>query len=764
MNPINLDNIPTELKQLEQWVCWKKADKCPVSPQTGNNAKSDKPETWGSFEQAVNRYESQKGDEYGGVGFVFSGDDPYVGIDGDRCREKNSTAIDPTVKTELQKLNTYCEFSPSGEGVHAIVKGKLPGDGLGPKEGRIFEMYDKGRYFTVTGLSLTEFAKDIETRDEEVKDLYRRMSGGGISVKTSVSSMLAGVPEGSRNGSCASIAGKYFYDGYETEEVLELCIAWNVKNSPPLDEREIISTVASIARKHARRQAEIEEMLFSAGLDHNVVIDCVYSNEDGDARIFQYLYNDRFIFDHGAALWNTWGGHYWREDETDESFKAVQGVISVYDHAAAIEKVKSDDQSLANDTRQKHFNNYETLKKRNFSLKSGHRKRSVLWVAGIGTGLTGREWDQDPWKLACENGVIDLKTGTLHPGKQTDYIKTPTDIIFDEAADCPRWTEFLNEIFDHDKDLINYVKRLFDYGITGLKQEHVLPVLWGAGRNGKGTFLETIKGVMGKLAHKTKAESLMDNGKLKASGTADADTIAFMGKRIIWASETNEGGRMNVGKIKELVGGDTLNARAPYARRSVEFEPSHLLCLITNAKPYAPASDFALWERVALIPFTLAFVDEPKAEHERKANKKLPEQLKDELPGILNWLVAGCLEWQQHGLFPPDKVKSATSKYQKENDLIGDFITECCDINPTAEAPAAKLYGAYKSWAESMGYKPISGVRFGKEVAGRFEKVVRRKRAFYTGVSLSINEGEGGESHRKDLTPSDFDVFDEKQG
>jgi putative DNA primase/helicase len=500
------------------------------------------------------------------------------------------------------------------------------------------------------------------------------------------------------------------------------------------------------------------------GLSQKDVIDCVYSNEDGDARIFQNLYKDRYIYDHGAALWNTWGGHYWQEDETDEAFKAVDGVIGVYDHAAAIEKAKSKDESLKEEVREKHEKNYGELKKRIFTLKSGHRKRNVLWCAGIGAGLTGREWDKDPWKLACKNGVLDLKEGELLPGKQSDYIKTATEIEYSDDAKCPKWEQFLKEIFDHDDDLINYVKRLFGYGITGLKQEHVLPVLWGAGRNGKGTFLETIKEVLGKLAHKTKAESLMDNGKLKASGTADADTIAFMGKRIIWASETNEGGRMNVGRIKELVGGDTLNARAPYARRSVEFDPSHLLCLITNAKPYAPASDFALWERVALIPFTLSFVEDPKAEHERKVNKRLPDELKKELPGILTWLVMGCIEWHIIGLSPPEIVRSATTRYQKENDLIGDFISECCEVDPNAEAPAAKLYGSYKVWAESMGYKPISGVRFGKEVATRFEKITRRKRAFYTGVSLSESDTQEQGHHQKDLDPSEFDVFDEKQG
>jgi putative DNA primase/helicase len=370
------------------------------------------------------------------------------------------------------------------------------------------------------------------------------------------------------------------------------------------------------------------------------------------------------------------------------------------------------------------------------ALESASRKRNVLWLAGIGTGLTGREWDKDPWKLACKNGVLDLKEGDFLPGKQSDYIKTACEIEYSDDAKCPKWEQFLKEIFDHNEDLINYVKHLFGYAITGLKEEHLLPVLWGIGRNGKGTFLETIKMVLGDLAHKTKAESLLDNGKLKASGTADADTMAFRGKRLIWASETNEGGRMNVGKIKELVGGDTLNARAPYARRSIEFEPTHLLCLITNSKPYAPASDFAIWERLRLIPFTLSFVENPKGDNERKVNKKLPDELKKELPGILTWLVMGCVEWQILGLNPPEIVKAETLRYRKENDLIGDFLSEKCVQTPTAEAPASKLYGHYDMWCKEMGHKPLNGKRFGSEIQKLFEKEIRRHKAFYIGLGI----------------------------
>ena len=234
----NYNNIPKELKKRNQWVCWKKEDKCPVNPRTGKNACSDDPGTWGSFNDAVKYSEAHQGNGIGGIGFTFSENDPYCGVDGDHCRDKTTLTIEPQTADELTKLNTYSEISPSGEGVHAVVKGKLPGAGLGPKEGRLFEMYDKGRYFTFTGHWLGEFGGHIEDRTAEILELYKRMEGGSA-VNSTVESVINGVKKGARNQSCASVAGSYLYQGYTVKETLKHCLEWNKKNDPPLNEQEI---------------------------------------------------------------------------------------------------------------------------------------------------------------------------------------------------------------------------------------------------------------------------------------------------------------------------------------------------------------------------------------------------------------------------------------------------------------------------------------------------------------------------------------------
>jgi putative DNA primase/helicase len=221
----------------------------------------------------------------------------------------------------------------------------------------------------------------------------------------------------------------------------------------------------------------------------------------------------------------------------------------------------------------------------------------------------------------------------------------------------------------------------------------------------------------------------------RQSGGPTSDIIYLRGKRLVWISETDEGRRLNAGRVKWLSGGDTLTGRGNYDRRQISFRPSHKLILLTNHRPHADASDYALFQRLHLIPFTLSFVDDPQRPKERKADKGLLEKLKAEGPGILAWLVRGCLAWQKEGLNPPETVKAATKAFQEEEDLIGQFISEKCTLGPGLEVQAGTLFTAYQEWTEKNGLKAFSGVKFGREIRNRFDSYKDRN-TFYTGVDL----------------------------
>ena len=217
--------------------------------------------------------------------------------------------------------------------------------------------------------------------------------------------------------------------------------------------------------------------------------------------------------------------------------------------------------------------------------------------------------------------------------------------------------------------------------------------------------------------------------------------MALRGKRLVWSSEIEEGRRLNTGKLKWLTGGDTLTGRAPFGKRQVTFQPMHTLFLLTNHRPQAPANDYALWARLHLIPFTQAFVEHPvKGQNEFKADPNLLDKLKSEAPGILAWLVRGCLEWQRQGLNPPEAVKSATANYRKDEDLIGQFISEGCVAMPHARVKAGELLEAYVKWCDEGGLKPLSRNKFANQMLDRFDRDDSGRFRIYMGIGLKKDE------------------------
>jgi putative DNA primase/helicase len=446
------------------------------------------------------------------------------------------------------------------------------------------------------------------------------------------------------------------------------------------------------------------------------------------------------MYDHAAGVWYKWNGHYWIEDFLNEVMAGVEEVISVFGLEAqrqAWQRLQAE-KSGNQDRAKKHERNETELYKRVRALQTLTRKKNVLELARIGKdglGTSGEEWDRDPWLLGCLNGVIELKTGTFRPGKPEDFIKTVAPVEWKGPYEpAPTWERFLSEVFEI-RGMVLFLQRLLGYGLIGESFLHLLIIFWGRGRNGKTTFFELIKFVLGRLAHKTKAETLLEQRYQRGSGAPDADTLELRGKRIVWATETKTGDAWNPGKLKELVGGDTQNARAPFGKRPVEFKPSYLLFVSTNDKPSAPASDYAFWERLILIPFMVSFVADPKLPNERKADPHLLDTLKAEASGVLAWLVRGCLDFQKEGLNPPEAVRAATEQYRNEEDLIGQFIEEKCALGPTLQVKAGELFLAYKIWAETMGLKATNGKKFGNEIKTRFDQH-KTNYVFYLGLGL----------------------------
>jgi putative DNA primase/helicase len=471
------------------------------------------------------------------------------------------------------------------------------------------------------------------------------------------------------------------------------------------------------------------------------VLDCLWSNQDGDAKLYTHLNHLEFCFDHNEGRWYIFKKHYWSKDKKAKHFTAVDKIIDLYEKEAQrqfkieVAAIKAGDTKKV-ETAQA---NRTELLKRIKSLQANHRKKYIVEIASWGDrglGINGDEWDRHPTLLPCKNGVIDLETGELAPGNKAQYLRSPCPTEYDPNAPEPElFIKFLSEIFDQDSELIDYIQRLFGYSLLGEVIEHILPIFWGSGRNGKDTLIQAISYVLGPVAKPIDVELLLDKKSFRSSGNASPDIIDLWGKRIVWASETNQTRKLNAGMVKMLTGGNILTGRALYANDYTTFYPSHTPFLITNHKPHASASDVALWHRIHLIPFKLAFVDNPVLNHERKQDKNIAKNLKAESSQILKWMVDGCLHYQEKGLLPPDVVTEATEEYRQDEDTIGRFINECCQIGDSFEVKAGELYGAYKEWCETNGYRHLNQKNFGSEIKARFDSY-KMQYVFYVGLKL----------------------------
>lgn len=481
------------------------------------------------------------------------------------------------------------------------------------------------------------------------------------------------------------------------------------------------------------------------GLSSADILHALKSNEDGDAWIFVGLQKDKFSFDHSLNKWFEWNGHYWMEDVLKHVWTAQDCIIEKYLEEASLQ-AQAKHVAVVNgnsDGVKKAEALEKELLKRITNLQTLYRKRNILDLASKGKGslgIKGDEWDRHNMLLACPNGIIELTSGQIRAGNPREYIMTvvPTEWRgLEEKA--PIWERFLLDIMEEDQEMVSYIQRFLGYSITGETRDHVIFIMHGPnGRNGKGTMLETLRFVLGSIIGPIPAEMLLSDGRLRSSSGPSPDIMALRGRRLAWASESEEGRRLDVSRVKLLTGADTLTARPPHGARMIEFSPTHKLFLLTNHSPSLSGTDNAMWDRIHLIPFNLSYVDDPKKKFERKRDPLLPEKLRAEAPGILAWLVKGCLEWQRIGLKPPKKVLMATAQYREDEDILGHFINECTQPDPRGKIKAKELYDTYKSWCDSNGHKPLNNTEFGINMRKRdYKKKGGSTGHHYLGIALA---------------------------
>ena len=340
---------------------------------------------------------------------------------------------------------------------------------------------------------------------------------------------------------------------------------------------------------------------------------------------------------------------------------------------------------------------------------------------------TVEQWDTDPWLLNTPGGIVDLHTGGMLPHDPEQYITKIT--ASPPGGECPLWLKFLSEITSGDDELQAFLQRLAGYSLTGSILEHALFFAYGTGGNGKGVFLNTLNAILGDYATVAPIATFLASYEQHPT-----DLAGLRGARLVTAQETEQGRRWAEAKIKALTGGDPISAR--FMRQDFfTFTPAFKLVIAGNHKPGLRGVDEAIRRRFHLIPFTVT-IPEP--------DKELPEKLKAEWPGILQWAIAGCLEWQRIGLAPPAAVLDATAKYLAAEDAIAQWTDECCCLDKTHTERSTNLFASWKAWTERTGEAAGDQKRFSQALEdrgfGRFSEP-GTKRAMFRGIALQADLG-----------------------
>ncbi len=323
------------------------------------------------------------------------------------------------------------------------------------------------------------------------------------------------------------------------------------------------------------------------------------------------------------------------------------------------------------------------------------------------------------------NGTLDLRTATLRQHNPADRLTKICNAAWTEDATAPVFVAFLQRIFRGRPELVPFILRCLGYCLTGDVSEQKLLFWLGNGQNGKTTLVNVCLHVFGDYAFKAARDLLTDEQK---HSTSVAD---LAGRRLVFVSESREGVRFDETQLKDLTGEKTITARK-MRENNHSFETQAKIVLQSNHKPIVRGTDFGVWRRICLVPFAETITEDEK-------DTTLDGKLKAEADGILRLLVAGCGEWQQRGLKMPEAVVTATSEYRAGQDVLGQFIADCCITAPNAQGYATELYTRYVAWVTQVGERAWSQRRFGEQLSERGldrGKCPKTDRIVWHGVAL----------------------------
>lgn len=353
-----------------------------------------------------------------------------------------------------------------------------------------------------------------------------------------------------------------------------------------------------------------------------------------------------------------------------------------------------------------------------------------------GIPVAPEEFDQLEDILVVQNGVLDLKTGGLRAPERSDMCTKVLNLEYDADAQCPRWMEFLDFVFDGDAEMKRFIWKLFGYTATGSVKEQVFAFFHGPGGGGKSLICDVMGWVLGPYAGMLMPKKLMER---KFEDEIPTDFAMLRGNRFVKVPEVDNGMRLDESRVKMLTGEEETKAR--FMRENYfDFRITFKFWMYGNSKPQITGTDIGIRRRPLLIEMPNS------VEGTDKKDLDLKLKLKAELPGILAWIAAGAQRWYSEGLQPPDKVRAATAEYFATMDQVQRFIEECCVIGNEYSYRTSELYKHYAKWSKTSGGRTLSDMKFYADMqdSKKYEKHRNSSGQHYIGIAIKPELEEQG--------------------
>jgi putative DNA primase/helicase len=664
-----------------QWVGWRpkrlsggKYTKPPYNPNDPKQlAEPNNPATWETFDVALAAH--QRG-EFTGIGLCILNTN-IVAFDLDNCVVDGSVT-EPYADDLIKRTDTYTELSPSGTGLHIFGIGsgssinrkqKVPnGHGMSVETCRA-----AAKYFTLTGNAFgpekklngsakpDEVVTELEGEKKEEKPSRPKPGKPRIDLDDVIKNGRYDLFKSDRSRAVWFVVNALIRAGKTDDEIKVLMLDRSNKISEHVHDQK------QGAEKYLDRQiakAREVELQGDGGLQDSLALE------------FSTKYASDVRYVHAWGKWLHWDGVRWAFEDTLAAFHLARDICRKADVAAADHKMVAGVVGLA---------------------RTDRRQAAVT-----------EQWDNDRSLLGTPKGTVDLHTGKLFAARSTDYITkitavTPSDEL--PRHSCPLWLTFINRVTNGDQGLQEYLQRVCGYCLTGSTREDALFFAYGKGQNGKSVFLNTVADIL--MDYHEAAD--MELFVVTYGERHPTDLASLRGARLVTAFETEEGKRWAEAKLKQMTGGDPIKAR--FMRQDFfTYIPQFKLLFAGNYKPAIRNVDKAISRRFHLIPFTVTIPD-------KEVDRKLRGKLKAEWPGILRWMIDGCLEWQRIGLKPPKIVTDATAEYLESQDTLQNFFDDACVIEKGEFDTFEHLWNGWVDWCEHtreyVGTKKAFGQKLG---------------------------------------------------